>query len=64
MLNQRKTEAQNLTVYLHRDELSTVNFSRFYLHIINSEKINKTEIRLARFMIYYEQKLFTIINVY
>ena len=32
------------------DELATVNFSSFYLHRINSEKINKTDIRLERFI--------------
>ena len=32
------------------DELVTVNLSRFYLQRINSEKINKTDNRLARFI--------------
>ena len=32
------------------DYLATVNFSWFYLHRINSEKINKTDINLTRFI--------------
>ena len=45
-LNQSTTEAENLIVGRHRDELSTANFSGFMLQRINSEKINKTDSNL------------------
>ena len=40
-LNQSTTEAENLIVGLHRDDLATVNVSVFILHRINSEEVNK-----------------------
>ena len=43
-------EARNLTGGLHRAILATVNFSRFNLHRIYSEKINKTDSKLTRFI--------------
>ena len=41
MLNQRKTEARNLTEGLHRSNLVTVKISEFILRRINSEEIKK-----------------------
>ena len=49
-LEQSKIEATKLTGGLHRANLDTLNFSRFNLHIIYSEKINKTNNNLTRFI--------------
>ena len=49
-LNQSTTEAENLIVGRHRDDLATANFSGFMLQRINSEKINKTASMLTRFI--------------
>ena len=47
-LDQRNLEARNLTGGLNGANLTTVNFSRFNLHRIYSEKINKTDSKLTR----------------
>ena len=49
-LYQTNLEAINLTGGRHRAKLATVNFSRFNLLIIYSEKINKTDSKLTRFI--------------
>ena len=49
-LNQSTTEAENLTVGRHRAHLATVQFSEFIMHRINSDKINKIDSNLTRFI--------------
>ena len=63
-LNQSTTEAENLIVGRHRDELSTANFSGFMLQRINSEKINKTASKLKRFIFSFCSVHELVLNFY
>ena len=63
-LNQSTTEAENLIVGRHRDDLATANFSGFMLQRINSEKINKTASKLTRFIFSFCSVHELVVNFY
>ena len=50
MLDQSTTEAENLAGGRYRANLATANFSIFNRQRIYSEKINKTDRKLTRFI--------------